>query len=156
MNNVEPESRAKNTSKIFDYNAPISSAHLLQYRLNEERLALRQRQSALSKESISLYLKMGSPNKCNLRKWRGKEHKHSHTNTLFRYFSVGDEIQKVQNRLIEVNKEIDKSTPITKDGMFVETAKQILSPEMFQKIFNYSSYRYQELIDSLPAKLPEK
>jgi len=145
------ESTARQTSSAFNYNTPLDSSHLLQYRLTEEKKVLVSSLIRLQNQRTSLHEEMGKPNIRNLRKWRGKESKHKHGAVLKEYLSVGESIWDISARLAEIRESVDSQVPLDFQNMFVDIAKQLLTNDDFYKVLKYTTYRHNELLDMLVA-----
>ena len=65
--------------------------------------SLAKKRADLNNERDSLYEIMGRPNKGNLPKWKGREHKHDHGAALVRYFNCGDQILNICERQKKIN-----------------------------------------------------
>lgn len=79
-----------------------------------------------------LWNEMGQPNKGNLRKWKGKEHKHRHAEKLKEYLEAGDEIARLSNELSKIMNEV--RTGVTLGTAFIDIAEELLEPALFEMI----------------------
>lgn len=100
----------------------------------------------------SLYLQLGSPNKHNLRKWKGKEFSHPRSSVLVRYFSTGEEMELIKNRLKNLNKMTRESDSLSE--LILDVARERLSEFEWNSIVSEAKSRNKKpLLESEWVKI---
>lgn len=100
----------------------------------------------------ALYLQLGSPNKFNVRKWKGRENKHKRPSVLVRYFEVGEEMSLVKSRLSSLNKMTRESDNLSE--LILDVARERLSEFEWNSIVSEAKSRNKKpLLESEWVKI---
>lgn len=103
-----------------------------------------------------LYLQLGSPNKLNIRKWKGREFAHDKSGVLVKYFAVGEEMELIKGRLENINKMTRERGSL--DELILDVARERLSDFEWDSIVSEAKARNKkplskeewiEIVDSI-------
>jgi hypothetical protein len=138
-------------------NTPSRARKYLYPSVEEQRLAMREEKALLEEQHEKIYNALGRPNKRNLKRFKGVEftQKFYDAHALKRYFSIGEDLNNLGHRYAALDREFTRITSETYESMFLRAAKNMLTPEEFERVDRYTEYMLTELRRQVHPEPPE-
>ena len=109
--------------------------------------AYRNRRDQLELQRKKAYVSLGSPNRNNLNKWKGREQKCravSNTELLKLYFEIGEKIWLIQTEIKKINSLTRQGIPLSFGRIFIGVSREVLPEEIYKRIHEKSQELEQQ------------